>query len=231
MVGLRVRGYFNFSDQIYFMKVSVLIPTKNEPLINELIKKIHQVLKNFKHEIIVIDKSDIKPNIKNAKLVIQESDGLGKAILEGLPHATGDIIVTMDGDFSHHPEDLSRLIEASKDADIVIGSRFIEGGKTTDETHRKFISKMYRKFASLILGLGVKDNMSGFSAVKKRVYDTLELDPIGYKINLEIMYKSKRHGFKIREVPISFTKRKAGKSKAGLKEALRTLFFVLSLKL
>lgn len=213
------------------MKVSVLIPTKNEPLINELIKKIHQALKNFKHEIIVIDKSDTIPNIKNAKLVIQESDGLGKAILEGLLHATGDVIVTMDGDFSHDPKDLPRLIETSKHVDIVIGSRFIKGGKTTDETHRKLISRAYRRFASFILGIDVKDNMSGFAVIKKKVYDTLQLDPIGYKINLEIMYKSKKHDFKVKEVPIWFTKRKAGKSKAGIKEALRTLFFILNLKL
>lgn len=204
---------------------------KNEPLINELIEKIHRVLKNFEHEIIIIDKSDVTPNIKNAKLVIQESDGLGKAILEGLAHATGDVIVTMDGDFSHDPKDLPRLIVASEDVDVVIGSRFITGGKTTDKTHRKLISKVYRWFASFVLGLDVKDNMSGFSVVKKRVYDTLRLDPIGYKINLEIMYKSKKDGFKIKEVPISFIERKAGKSKAGIKEALRTLFFVLKLKL
>jgi len=213
------------------MKISVLIPTKNEPLINELIEEIHLVLKNFNHEIIVIDKSDVVPDIKNAKLVIQKSDGLGKAVLEGLSHISGDTVVTMDGDFSHDPIDLPKLIEESKNVDIVIGSRFILGGKTTDETHRKFISKVYRRLASLILGVNVKDSMSGFSVVRKRVYDTLKLNPIGYKINLEIMYKSEKYGFQIKEVPVNFTKRKAGKSKAGIKEAIRTLFFILKLRL
>jgi len=212
------------------MKISVLIPTKNEPLINELIEKTHQVLKDFKHEIIVIDKSNVTPKIKDVKLVIQKSDGLGKAVLEGLLHATGEVIAIMDGDFSHNPKDLPKLIEASKNVDIVIGSRFITGGKTSDETHRRLISNVYRRFTSFTLGIDVKDNMSGFSVIKKKVYDTLKLNPIGYKINLEIMYKSKKHGFKIKEVPISFTKRKAGKSKAGVKEALRTLLFIFRLR-
>ena len=190
------------------MKISVLIPTKNEPLINELTEKTHQVLKDFKHEIVVIDKSNVTPKIKDAKLVIQKSDGLGKAVLEGLLHATGDIIVIMDGDFSHNPKDLPKLIEASKNVDIVIGSRFIAGGKTSDETHRRLISNVYRRFTSFILGLDVKDNMSGFSVIKKKVYDTLKLNPIGYKINLEIVYKSKNMVLRLKKFPSLLLKEK-----------------------
>ncbi len=218
------------------MKISVLIPTKNEPLINELIGKIHQVLKNFNHEIIVIDKSDVRPNIKNAKLVIQESDGLGKAVLEGLPYTSGDIIVTMDADFSHDPEDLLTLIEKVDEYDIVLGSRFVPGGRNEDELYRKFISFLFRKITSLILNLDVKDSMSGFVAVKKHVYENLNLNPIGYKINMELMFKAKIRKCKLCEVPITFHKRKAGKSKAGIsfsgvKEVFRILRYVFELKM
>jgi len=212
------------------MKISVLIPTKNEPLINELIDEIHQNLKKFRHEIIIIDKSDISPEIKNAKLVIQKTDGLGKAVLEGLPYAIGDVIVTMDGDFSHDPKDLPKLIEKTKEYDIVIGSRFVSGGITEDETHRKFISKVFRNLSSFILRINIEDPMSGFTAIKRNVYETLQLNPIGYKINMEILYKGKFFDFKVTEVPIFFHKRKAGKSKAKLKEALRTLIFIFKLK-
>jgi dolichol-phosphate mannosyltransferase len=213
------------------MKISVLIPTKNEPLINELVDEVHQVLKKFEHEIIVIDKSDIKPKINNAKIVVQKSEGLGKAVIEGLSYATGDVIVTMDGDFSHDPNDLPKLIEKTKEYDIVIGSRFVSGGITEDETHRKFISKVFRDLASFILKINIEDPMSGFAAIKRNVYETLQLNPIGYKINMEILYKGKKLGFKATEVPIFFHKRKAGKSKAKLKEALRTLIFILKLKI
>jgi len=218
------------------MKISVLIPTKNEPLINNLVKDIHLILKNFDHEIIVIDKSDVIPHIKGAKLVIQKSDGLGKAILEGLPHSSGDVIVTMDGDFSHDPHDLIKLIKKINGYDIVIGSRSVFGGNTQDKIHRKFISFLFRKFTSFVLGLNVEDSMSGFLVAKKTVYENLKLNPIGFKINMEIMFKSKKKNYKISEVPILFRKRRGGRSKAGIsfsgfKEGFRILRYVVELKL
>lgn len=212
------------------MKISVLIPTKNEPLISELIEKTHETLKTLEHEIIVIDKSYIKPKIKNAKLITQQSNDLGKAVLEGLSYATGDVIVTMDGDFSHDPKDLPKLLDKINEFDIVIGSRFISEGGTEDKQHRKFLSFLFRKFASSILDLKVEDSMSGFSVIKRKVYDKLQLNPLGYKINMEILYKGKKAGFKIVEVPILFHKRKAGKSKAKIGEGFRTFIFILKLK-
>ena len=213
------------------MKISVLVPTKNEPLINKLIEEIHRVLKKFRHEIIVIDKSDVKPEIKNAKLVIQKSDGLGNAILEGLSYASGNIIVTMDGDFSHNPNDIPGLIKKIDDYDIVIGSRFIPGGKTEDKIYRKFVSFLSRKFTSFILDLNVEDSMSGFVAVRKNVYENLKLNPIGFKINMEIMFKAKKKNYTFCEAPISFYRRKTGKTKAGLKEAFRLFRYIFGLKL
>ena len=218
------------------MKISVLIPTKNEPLINELIEEIHGVLKFIDHEIIVVDKSDATPNIKGAKLVIQKSNGLGKAVLEGLAYAIGDVIVTMDGDFSHNPKDLPKLIERVDKYDIIIGSRFVSGGKTEDKSHRRFVSFLFRKIASTILNFGIEDSMSGFVAMKRNVYENLNLDPIGYKINMEIMFKAKKRNYKLCEVPITFHKRKAGKTKvgvsfSGIKEGFNILRYVFELKL
>jgi dolichol-phosphate mannosyltransferase len=211
------------------MKVSILIPTKNEPHITELVKEIHKTLK-INHEIIIIEKSSKIPKVKNALVIKQKSNGLGQAVLEGLQHATGDVIVTMDGDGSHRPEDLPKLIEGLNQADIVIGSRFVEGAATKDKTHRKVISFLFRKFASVILGLKIKDSMSGVIVVRKKVYGKLRLNPLGYKINLEILHKSKNR-FNVVEVPITFQKRKSGKPKSGIKEALRTIIFIMELRL
>ena len=218
------------------MQVSVLIPTKDEPYINTLIKELHQSLNSWRHEIIVIDKSHTVPEIQDAKLVIQESDGLGNAVLEGLEHAHGNIIVLMDGDGSHRPVDVPKLLEKIGEYDIVIGSRFISGGKTEDKTHRRIISWFFRMIANCILNLDVTDPMSGFSAVKRSVYESLNLRPLGYKINMEIMFKGKKKGYKVHEVPIIFLGRQAGKSKvgiswAGLAEGFRIIRYVFELKL
>lgn len=213
------------------MKISVIIPTKDEPLIQKLVDEVNHVLENYDHEIIVVDESEKPPELNGAKLVVQESSGLGKAVLEGVGQSTGGIIITMDGDFSHRPIDVPKLIDKTNTADIVIGSRFIENGKTNDQTHRKLISYVYRKIASKILNINVEDNMSGFVAVRREVYDSVELNPIGYKINLELMYKAMRNGFRIAEVPIVFEQRRSGKSKADWTEALRILRYVIELKL
>jgi dolichol-phosphate mannosyltransferase len=212
------------------MKVSIIIPTKNEPYIQKLVDKIHEEISNLNHEIIVVDKSDVTPKLKGAKVLRQKSDGLGKAFLEGLKLAKGDVIVLMDGDGSHRPEDLPKLIEKTKSYDIVIGSKYVKGGRTKDKLYRILISRIYCLFASLILGLKVKDSMSGFAAVRRKVYEKIRLNPIGFKINTELLYRAKRFGFRATEVPIVFEERKFGRSKTNLKEGLKTLKFIFKLK-
>jgi len=211
-------------------KISVIIPTKNEPYIQELVKKIHKVLFNFNHEIIVVDKSEVVPKVKGAKVMRQKTNGLGNAILEGVKVAKGNIIVTMDGDGSHRPEDLPKLIKKTKAYDIVVGSKYVKGGKTKDKFYRILISRIYCFFTSLILGLRIKDNMSGFVAVRKEVYEKIRLNPIGFKINTELLYKAKKFGFRTTEVPIIFEERKFGKSKGTIKEGLRALKYILELR-
>ena len=213
------------------LKISIIIPTKDEPYIQELVKRIHKILFSINHEIIIVDKSKITPKVKGAKVIKQKTDGLGNAVLEGLKLAKGNVIVTMDGDGSHRPEDLPKLIEKSKEYDIVIGSKYVKGGKTKDKPYRILISRVYCLFASLILGLKIKDNMSGFAAVRKEVYKKVKLNPRGFKINTELLYKAKKFGFKATEVPIIFEKRRLGKSKGTIKEGFRTLRFILELKL
>jgi len=212
-------------------KVSVIVPIKNEPCIHELVKKIHRALSKVEHEIIVVDKSDKTPKIKNVKLVIQKSDGLGNGVIEGLEFATGNIIITMDGDGSHRPEDLPKLIEKAKNFDIVIGSKYVTGGKTEDISYRIIISKIFCRFVSFILGLNIKDNMSGLAAVRREVYEKIKPNPRGFKINMELLYKAKKFRFRTTEVPIVFLKRRSGKTKANFKEGFRTIRFIFELKL
>ncbi len=211
-------------------KISVIIPTKNEPYAGTLVKRINKVLKT-KHEIIIVEKGNRLPKISGAKVFRQKSDGLGNAFLEGLEKSSGDVIVLTDGDGSHRAEDIPKLISKLNKADIVVGSRFVSGGKTFDTAHRQFISFVARKLSSTILGINVKDNMSGFFAARKFVFKKIKLNPIGYKILLELLYKAKRKNLKAVEVPIIFEQRKKGKSKYGMEENFRLLKLIFSLKL
>jgi len=219
------------------MEISVIVPIIKEKYINELIKRIHKTLNGIKHEIIVVElvpEGEEPTKIKDAIYVRQKSRGLGRAVLEGLEYANGKYVVVMDGDGSHRPEDIPKMLKAMRKYDIVIGSRFVEGGVTNDYTHRKFISFLYRNFANIVLGLGIKDSMSGFSCTKKEIYEKIKLDPIGFKINMELVYKAKKMGYKIGEVPIIFEKRKCGVTTTrtfNRGEIFKIIRFIFELKL
>jgi glycosyltransferase involved in cell wall biosynthesis len=197
---------------------------------------VHHVLSSYDHEVIVVDESSEPTHLTNAKVIRQKSHGLGNAFIEGLRESKGEIVVLMDGDGSHRPQDILKLLNALKSSDFVFGSKLVEGGKTLDPESRQFITKMTTKFASSVLGLDIKDNMSGFSAMKREAISRIHLNPIGYKINLEAAYKLKQKGFLIGEAPITFLKRQAGKSKVGfnikgLREVFNIFRLVLELKL
>ena len=212
--------------------LSILIPTKNEPLIQKLVNRLNKTIKR-KHEILIIDKSSRKPKIRGAKLIRQKSDGLGNAVIEGFSMAKGDVIAVMDGDGSHDPEDLNNMLKKIPKYDIVIGSKLIKGGKTEDSLSRRIVTSITNSIARTILGLDIKDLMTGFIVVKRSVLERINLRPKGYKFVLEIIYKSKA---KVAEVPITFHKREAGESKVGfntkgIKEFSRIIVLLIELRL
>jgi len=217
------------------MKISVIIPIKNEPLINELIEEVHKNLRDYEHEIIIIDKSDKKPEIVGAKLFLQKSNGLGNAIIEGFDYTTGDTIITMDGDFSHNPKDLPRILRKIEEGyDIVIGSRYISGGAIKGwGTYRKVTSKGANILSRFLVGVIVHDITSNYRCYKKNVLDSIGFKKIkssGYAFVEEILYRSNLKGFKITEIPIVFVDRAYGKSKLTKKEMYRFLIDIFKLK-
>ncbi len=128
------------------------------------------------------------------------------------------------------------MLRFIKDYDIVIGSRYVPGGKTEDYASRILVSKLLNLFAAKFLNLDVKDIMSGFAMFRREVFEKINLKPKGYKLVLEIVYKSKKaFDAKVKEVPIRFIKRKTGKSKvgfnfAGLREIWRIIMICIELK-
>ncbi len=215
--------------------ISIIIPTKNEPYINQLIEDVHAKVK-AEHEIIVVDKSDSPPKIARAKLLLQKTDGLGNAVLEGIREAKGEFVVMMDGDGSHDPDYINQMFNEMKNSDIVIGSKYVPGGKTEDYANRVFVSKVFNAVIAWFLGLKVKDLMSGYAMFRKSLFDKIRLRPRGYKLLLEIVYKSKKAcNARVCEIPTHFIKRKAGKSKvgfnmAGFREVWRIFLICMNLK-
>jgi dolichol-phosphate mannosyltransferase len=146
--------------------------------------------------------------------------GLGTAYLAGFGEGLKgdfDCFIEMDADLSHDPADLPRLIEAAEIADVVIGSRYVEGGDVTGWTRgRHWLSWSANRYAGMMLGFPVKDSTAGFRCYRRHVLEAMNLGSIaseGYAFQVEMTYRAWRAGFRIVEIPIVFRERTSGKSK------------------
>ncbi|MEN3358263.1 MAG: dolichol-phosphate mannosyltransferase [Mycobacteriales bacterium] len=149
-----------------------------------------------------------------------EKAGLGAAYVAGFRAALADgfdVLVEMDADGSHAPEELPRLLTALRDADLVIGSRWVAGGETRNwPLSRQLISRGGNFYARVMLRFPMKDATAGFRAYRRIVLETLKLDEIasqGYCFQIDLAWKTWREGFRVVEVPITFTERVLGSSK------------------
>ena len=163
-----------------------------------------------------------------------DKQGLGTAYVAGFRHALQrdvDRVVAMDADFSHDPRYLPALLAAAEDADLVIGSRYVPGGRTPDwGLSRRLISGCGNVFARTLLRLPVRDCTAGFKCYRRGVLEALDLDAIrleGYAFQIETVYQSVRKGFRIKEVPIVFRDRTVGKSKMSTAIVAEALIYVL----
>jgi dolichol-phosphate mannosyltransferase len=148
--------------------------------------------------------------------------GLSRAVCDGLKCARGDVIVVMDADLSHPPETIPALVEAlAAGHDFALGSRYIEGGSTHDGwgVFRRLNSRAATLLATPFTK--AKDPMSGFFALLRSTYERAagSLNPVGYKIGLELMVKCKCR--RVKEIPFHFAERKSGESKLSLAEQAR----------
>ena len=215
-------------------QVSILLPTYNESQnIVGLLRSVAEHLpRNLRIETIVIDDNSpdgtgriVDEYIRNARRAANHAigiihrrakEGLGSAILKGIQHSTGSSIIVLDSDFSHPPSLIPKLIEAIRHqhCDIAVASRYTKGGAVSGwPLRRKVISRVATRIARTGLGVKQDDPMSGFFAFKKSVVEGLKLDGLGYKMLLEILVKAR--GATVREIPYTFTDRRAGDSKLG----------------
>jgi dolichol-phosphate mannosyltransferase len=213
--------------------IDVVVPTFREALNIPLLIDRLAALKNSHaphlHLTIVDDNSRDgteeaiqRLNLPWVSLVVRTADrGLSSAVLEGLNCTSGDIIVVMDADLSHPPEVIPGMLdELDRGSEFVVGSRYAEGGVTDDNwgvfrwLNSRVATLMARPFTN------ISDPMSGFFALRRATYSNADfLNPIGYKIGLELLVKCRC--VRVTEVPIAFTDRILGESKLSLREQLR----------
>jgi dolichol-phosphate mannosyltransferase len=222
----------------------VCVPTYNErENLEPLVRALADVLDTTRDRVLVIDDASPDGTGELADRLADElpwvgvlhrgaKEGIGRAYLAGFAEAlaTGaDLVLEMDCDFSHDPGDVRRLIAAAEDgADLVLGSRWVEGGGTENwGLIRRFVSRGGSLYARLVLGVGIRDLTGGFKCYRRRVLETIDLDAIaarGYGFQIEGTYRALRAGFRVVEIPITFVDRRVGESKmsgAIVLEAMR----------
>nr|AAC98796.1 dolichol monophosphate mannose synthase [Caenorhabditis briggsae] len=218
-------------------KYSIILPTYNEkenlPICIWLIEK---YLKGISYEIIIVDDASPDGTQDVAKLLEKEYGenkilikpragklGLGTAYSHGLSFARGEFIILMDADLSHHPKFIPEMIALQQKykLDIVTGTRYKNGGGVSGwDLKRKTISKGANFLAQFLLNPGVSDLTGSFRLYKKEVLATLIAESVskGYVFQMEMMFRAKKSGYRIGEVPISFVDRFFGESKLGSQE-------------
>jgi dolichol-phosphate mannosyltransferase len=230
-------------------KVVVMIPTYNErENIGPLIQDILALPIEYNVSVLVVDDyspdgtagevTDIGRRDPRVRLLLRkEKRGRGLAGIAGFREALGlraDFIVEMDGDGSHQPVFIPALLNAARRRDLVLGSRFVEGGKDADRPpHRRLVTFLVRHFIRRLFSVPVRDVSSGFRCFRREVLEKVGLDGLvstGPSIVLEILYKAQRLGFAIEEVPIVFVDREKGKTKLTSLTLWRTLFMAIRIR-
>jgi dolichol-phosphate mannosyltransferase len=146
--------------------------------------------------------------------------GLGPAYIAGFRRALAEgaeLVMEMDCDFSHSPDDVPRLVREASRADLVLGSRYVSGGRVENwGAGRRLVSRAGSVYARLVLGINVRDLTGGFKCFRRVVLETIDLDSVsslGYTFQVETTYRALRAGFRVEEVPVAFSDREVGGSK------------------
>jgi dolichol-phosphate mannosyltransferase len=166
----------------------------------------------------------------------KEKRGLGRAYCSGFAWALEhgyEFIMEMDGDFSHNPDDIPKFIEAATNADLVLGSRYVNGIRVINWPLRRLMLSMSAgKYVRFMTGMPFSDPTGGFKCFRRRALESIDLNAVrsnGYSFQIEMTHKIWRQGMKVVEVPIIFTERERGKSKMSGNIVSEALFMVIRL--
>jgi dolichol-phosphate mannosyltransferase len=229
------------------VKAVVCLPTYNE---RENLERMVAALEDKGVSVLVIDDNSPDGTGQLADRLASQNghvrvlhrprkEGLGPAYLAGFRQALDDpeveLVLEMDADFSHDPDDVPRLIDAAREADLVLGSRYVEGGSIGSWGRvRRFVSAGGSWYARVLLGVAVRDLTCGFRCYRREVLETIDLDAIdsrGYAFQIEGTYRTLRAGFRVLEIPIRFVDREHGGSKMSRAIVLEAIWKVPLLRL
>jgi len=221
--------------------VSVVIPVFNEEAtIGNIVTRTKKTLEQLgvSYEILVVDdgsddrSADIAQELK-AHVLRDPHQGKGFALRSGFRQAKGELVVTLDADGSHQPEEIPlvlRYIRENK-ADFVVGSRFFnsEANKTKIPKVNRTGNKMFNYLIGYLTGVKISDSQSGFRAIRSSLIKKMKLSSHGYEVESEMLVKALRMGARVAETPISFDQRTVGKSKLDpIRDGARILYAIIA---
>jgi dolichol-phosphate mannosyltransferase len=224
--------------------LTVIIPTfKEEANIRNIITEVDAVFQKnaLNGEILVVDDNspdntiaivnELKKTMKNLNLLVRTSDhGLSQSVADGFLHACSDVFVVIDADMSHPPSLIPKMFEEiGAGCDVVIGSRYMEGGGIKKWPLKRRIISLGATFLGRLLVPDITDPVSGFFAIRKDVVTQAQLKPRGYKILLEVLGKGTWENDK--EVPFEFSDREIGASKLKIRTIIEYAQQVLDITL
>lgn len=229
-------------------RVLVVIPTFNER--QNIGNLIHLILSSDESiEVLVVDDSSPDGTAEEVRSLIDErgrihlmvrpsKDGLGRAYINAFEYAIReqfDRIISMDGDLSHDPKYLRSIVELLSAYDVVIGSRYIQGGGTRNwNIWRRLLSRCGNIYARSVLRIGIADLSAGYIGYRAEVLRSIPLHRIrseGYSFLMEMKYWASCLGFRLKETPIIFTERTRGRSKISRAILIEALWVVWKIRM
>lgn len=229
------------------MKAIVIIPTYNE--IHNIQKLLPDILEMYNDiDVLVVDDNSpdgtanyvehLGESNRHVKIIKREKKmGLGTAYVAGFKYALSngyDVAIEMDADYSHDPKELENFLANIKEYDLVIGSRYIYGVRVINWPIRRLLLSYFANlYTRIITGMPVKDGTGGFKCFRRKVLETIDLDAIhsnGYSFQIEMNFKAWKKGFRLIEIPITFTDRVQGTSKMSKKIVREAILMVWKLR-
>ena len=214
------------------MKISVIIPTMNEPAIADVLHDVFDALQQYSVEVIVVDKSKDETAMRaaelGAKVIHQTGTGYGDAYLTGFKHVSEDTetVVILDGDYTYDPYDIPKLLQPINDgADVVIGTRFALMDKGAMSRRNALGNRMLTALLRSLYHVRLTDSQSGMRAIRRSALDRLKLQSPNMPFASEMIIEAQKENLAITEVPIRYRTR-VGQAKL---DPFRDAFSILSI--
>jgi len=221
--------------------VSVVIPVFNEEVtVGNVVTRTKKTLEQLgvSYEILVVDDGSIDKSAHiaqelKAHVLKEAHQGKGFALRSGFRQAKGELVVTLDADGSHKPEEIPLVLRHLREnkADFVVGSRFFnsEANQTKIPKINRAGNKMFNDLIGHLTGVQISDSQSGFRAIRSSLIKRMKLGSHGYEVESEMLVKALRMGARVAETPISFVQRTVGSSKLDpIRDGARILYAIVT---